>query len=637
MKAKIIALLLLFLFVSVARPVYIEPLVDRKTATFVIAASNSLHKTDADYVCDGTDDDVQIQAAIDAATNGGKVTLLEGTFTIGSPIEVYGGITLEGQGMGQLSNERNTTIWLANSANCNMIEFVGRSAGHAYFGAIKNLYLYGNKTNQTGTIACININNCSDVVMENIFISGGKYYGIYVRAGCWNIFAHNLWVEDCEGEGILLVSVEGAFFDRIFIAQIHKDGIQIKTNTHHCTFSNMRFKLNKRRGLYILDGSGHNPSYLTFNNILFQDCSDLTPGAMPALHIKTSEQECHYTFNNVIFSSDQHQYDVQIEKGTDDTNYSDYIFFNNTSFTSAGVSLEDGCNLHGNFGNSYGKVGFDQKVVKFKNTSGGTLAIGDVIVLKSVADGNECTTTTSQGDDKVLGMAVESIANNGAGGILLEGRTIVLKVNGTVDIAIGDFLGTFTTAKIARKAAAGDMAFAIALEAYTTDDSSGVIDAMLIKPRKIVATADVMYPVKTVVKTIDVDDDASTDDFQFDDDVADQAEQPVDLGAIIPAYAEVLSAQIRCFETVTGSAVMSIDLGTASGGAEVLATANTDSANDINGTGVGDGPEILAANAAKHIWINATPGADWNTLDAGRWAVMITYIDYGAVYTWKNP
>lgn len=148
---------------------------------------------------------------------------------------------------------------------------------------------------------------------------------------------------------------------------------------------------------------------------------------------------------------------------------------------------------------------------------------------------------------------------------------------------------------------------------------------------------DVMYPVKTVVKTIDVDDDASTDDFQFDDDVADQAEQSVDLGEIIPAYAEVLSAQVRCFETVTGSAVMAIDLGTASGGAEVLATANTDSANNLNGTGAGDGPEILAANAAKHIWINATPGANWNTLDAGRWAVMITYIDYGAVYTWKNP
>ena len=38
---------------------------------------------------------------------------------------------------------------------------------------------------------------------------------------------------------------------------------------------------------------------------------------------------------------------------------------------------------------------------------------------------------------------------------------------------------------IGMKAASGDMAVAIALEAYATDDSSGVIDALLITPRKI--------------------------------------------------------------------------------------------------------------------------------------------------------
>ncbi|MHC4371089.1 MAG: beta strand repeat-containing protein [Planctomycetota bacterium] len=73
-------------------------------------------------------------------------------------------------------------------------------------------------------------------------------------------------------------------------------------------------------------------------------------------------------------------------------------------------------------------------------------------------------------------------------------------------------------------------------------------------------SSDVMWVLKTVVKTIDVDDDASTDDFQFDDDASNQTEQPVDLGAILPAYAEIVSAQIRCFETVTGSAQMAIDL-----------------------------------------------------------------------------
>lgn len=51
------------------------------TATLIIAASDSLHTERADYVCDGTDDDVQIQAAITALpASGGKIVLLEGNY-----------------------------------------------------------------------------------------------------------------------------------------------------------------------------------------------------------------------------------------------------------------------------------------------------------------------------------------------------------------------------------------------------------------------------------------------------------------------------------------------------------------------------------------------------------------------------
>lgn len=126
-----------------------------------------------------------------------------------------------------------------------------------------------------------------------------------------------------------------------------------------------------------------------------------------------------------------------------------------------------------------------KKHIKMKNTSGGTLDVGDVVVLKAVAAGDQVTTTTTQGDDAVYGMAVESTNNNSYKNFQISGKTTLLKVDGTTNIAIGDFLGTFTTAKIAMKAAAGDMAFARALEAYTNNDSNGVIDALLIKPRKI--------------------------------------------------------------------------------------------------------------------------------------------------------
>src|SRR6185436_285783 len=48
-----------------------------RAATKIIASSTSLDTTNADYICDGTADDVQIQAAIDALpSTGGRVLLM---------------------------------------------------------------------------------------------------------------------------------------------------------------------------------------------------------------------------------------------------------------------------------------------------------------------------------------------------------------------------------------------------------------------------------------------------------------------------------------------------------------------------------------------------------------------------------
>ncbi|MHA1840843.1 MAG: hypothetical protein ACTSYW_02585 [Candidatus Heimdallarchaeota archaeon] len=139
--------------------------------------------------------------------------------------------------------------------------------------------------------------------------------------------------------------------------------------------------------------------------------------------------------------------------------------------------------------------------------------------------------------------------------------------------------------------------------------------------------------LKTIIKTVDVDDDASTDDYQLDDDAENANEQVITLTNILPAYAELVSVQIRCIETVTGSAVMAIDFGTSSGGGELVATGDIDTANDLSGTEAGANPEAAALNTADTLYVNFKPDDNWNTLDAGRWAIMISYIDYGAVYT----
>jgi len=158
-----------------------------RTATYVVAASDApTHvKAQADYECDGTADDVQIQAAIDALpvpsviyTNmiegGGKVLLSGGQFNISSPIEIdRPSMTLEGMGRAQ------TSLKLTNGADCDVIHFdstnyaVGLHEVH-----IKNLQIDGDKDNNTAGNGIV-FNGARVCTFENITILRMAEHGFY--------------------------------------------------------------------------------------------------------------------------------------------------------------------------------------------------------------------------------------------------------------------------------------------------------------------------------------------------------------------------------------------------------------------------------------------------------------------------
>ena len=124
------------------------------------------------------------------------------------------------------------------------------------------------------------------------------------------------------------------------------------------------------------------------------------------------------------------------------------------------------------------------EVVRAYNGSGGANVAGDVVIKQLTsaftADRIAMTTTTSSNSTAGLGMVYEAIADGAVGRVQIFGPTTVLKVDGNTDIAIGDYVGTFTTAKVGLGGATADARMAIALEAYTTNDALGVIDAFLI-------------------------------------------------------------------------------------------------------------------------------------------------------------
>lgn len=77
----------------------IPVVVGRSNSVLVVGMATDINAGQYDYVCDGTDDDIQIQAAITAlysAHRGGKVILMPGNYHISAQITVYPWITLEG-------------------------------------------------------------------------------------------------------------------------------------------------------------------------------------------------------------------------------------------------------------------------------------------------------------------------------------------------------------------------------------------------------------------------------------------------------------------------------------------------------------------------------------------------------------
>jgi len=123
------------------------------------------------------------------------------------------------------------------------------------------------------------------------------------------------------------------------------------------------------------------------------------------------------------------------------------------------------------------------EIIYAKNTTGGVLSAGSVLVYKDVAAGDEIETTTTASDDKVAGILIKNTSIGAYGPVVQWGYVVDAKVDGTIDIAVGDLLTTFTVAGVMRKCATGEIAIARALEVYTNDDSNGTIDVMVIQPR----------------------------------------------------------------------------------------------------------------------------------------------------------
>jgi parallel beta-helix repeat protein len=176
-----------------------------RSATLVVAASNATaaEKAGADYVCDGTGDEVEINEAIAviaaiAGGQGGMVQLTSGTFTLANPIVMSAnGVCISGQGI------RGTIITLANGANCNVFTYTGST--NVQFFSLEHFKVLGNGANNTGGcgvyIAPTGGATFWDFVARDVYVNGAGSDGFFAYDGHGFVLDHFL-AEDCGGYGV---------------------------------------------------------------------------------------------------------------------------------------------------------------------------------------------------------------------------------------------------------------------------------------------------------------------------------------------------------------------------------------------------------------------------------------------------
>lgn len=425
-------------------------------------------------------------------TSAGSVYIAKGNYAIAATINIAcDNIRIYGDGKG-------TVLKLdASVANYIFTFDPGDFRNHVIMEYMK---LDGNQANNASG-GCIKASATVSCTFRSLHITAGKDYGINFLGKTGGAFGHNNTINDCLIDGRCATClhfsandeneiygntindfVNNGVYDQGGLLKVHDNtftGISGTTGVGYRSLdiSNSVILNNHFDGIFnqaiIVKGS----SCIISGNRIYNP-SAAGSGVSPAI---TNDYYSNNLYIGNYVSGSNHSYAYE-ELSISGNNVVVGNFFEMGTVALFNISGL-GAQIQAN--NNLQTITNELKGYRMKNTSGGDLAAGDVVTFKAVAAGDEVTTTTIQGDDLVFGMVTAAIANNAYGYIQVLGKTTLLKVDGTTDIAIGDPLGTFTTAKIAMKAAAGDMAFAIALEAYIGNDSLGVIDALLITPRKI--------------------------------------------------------------------------------------------------------------------------------------------------------
>jgi len=189
-----------------------EPQQPRLATTLVVAASDSDNTEQADYLCDGTADEVQINLAISALpATGGKVILLEGTFKLAATVAFdKGSVIVQGMGCGTI------------------IEQTGEARGFSIVSfdniVIRDMHLYASVI-PAGIWAGVFIQDSLHITVENVKFTGHWSNGIYAFDSSNYPRFLNCFFDTLDDLGIQIIEADFALIEGNVILSCPEAGI----------------------------------------------------------------------------------------------------------------------------------------------------------------------------------------------------------------------------------------------------------------------------------------------------------------------------------------------------------------------------------------------------------------------------
>jgi len=210
-----------------------------RTATYVVAASDStaIEKNQADVLCDGIADDVEIQTLFNSLNDGESIYFASGTYILSEGVELTNKDNVTIYGIGTLK----LGVGVAN-ADSNIL-IVSDSD---YFN-ISGLILDGNKSNyiigtNEETQNCLQVLNCdhvtiTDVTAQNHWMSGIKIGGFLVADACDDVTISNCTVSNVYDQGIGIWKSSNVIVSSCTVNSGGWAGISL-THSDSCTVTN---------------------------------------------------------------------------------------------------------------------------------------------------------------------------------------------------------------------------------------------------------------------------------------------------------------------------------------------------------------------------------------------------------------